>query len=147
MNYIKDQKVRFNNIEKINSIILNNIPKINQLYIDFIYELETRGLGSKYQEYYIDISSFYSKEVTLMAPYLYYQVDYNVLSDIANNMDYNGIIYKLEKSIIIEDYTFTLFRSVKAEIPKEELALLQKLGKIKEEMIPSRVETSVFCEF
>ena len=35
---------------------------------------------------------------------------------------------------------------MKADIPPEEMALLKQLGKIKEEMIPSSVSTSVYCE-
>ena len=155
MNYIEQELKKIeekkNHLQSVELILKDLIiqNQIRQIYIDYLFDndyfpianYETKRLC---KVSYIDYIN--EKIVNFSSLYINRIKEYKYLIDLCNDIGYdNDIRYTKEWAFKKDDWTFKIEETYSAKIPKEELDLLESLGKIKVEYISASKESRIFC--
>jgi len=121
---------------------------IRQLHIDFFYL--TNSFPRGWRKMPMSISSIVKRDDTLRVRcsnlYCDYKVNYEQIADKANGLTESGVEWRFEIKREYRGVTFFMEDYMMADLPAEEMILLKSLGKVKEEIVPASVNTSIYCE-
>jgi len=126
----------------------------NQLYIDFLdaidhLSLSRYTLDSRHKFGYSITYSDRTNKCTfnLITAYMTEKRTYAEIGDLVNSMGYGtDLAWHYIKSKEIDGVIFNLTKVFRTEMPEDDIKLLVQIGKIKEELIPSRVDTVMLCD-
>lgn len=124
----------------------------NQMFIDFVDEMGDyfntwyERPVHEYSNYYVNKYSD-KDEIVLHTPPLESDRNWEEIEDKINiPIDSEKFGYQYEDSKEIDGVTFLISGLVKAKLPEKDKMFLIKMGKIKEEIIPSSIETTLTCD-
>jgi hypothetical protein len=127
---------------------IEGMSMMNQMYIDFIYAMDiviSRRSVIVWEG--VDIKFEKGKPVLrILTPYLPYRASFNKIGHLINEMqDTEVAVYRYEVTHELDGVKFSIGDYITTELPEEYIKLLIGIGKIREEVVPSRIDRALSC--
>jgi hypothetical protein len=127
---------------------IEGMSMMNQMYIDFIYAMDgfiSRSSVIAWKG--VDITFENGKPVLrILTPYLPYRASFNKIGHLINEMqDTEVAVYRYEVTHELDGVKFSIGDYITTELPEEYIKLLIGIGKIREEVVPSRIDRALSC--
>lgn len=143
----KKEEERYQQIQYIKSVLADfrTYDIVRQAQIDLMYHFNV---------FFIPIQEIALRETDKLSlkiknPCIGFRVPYNKIAHLTTEIAYdNSITARFSKEYTFQGITFVISDYLTAEIPEEELTLLELLGKVEvtiEEAQPSKTTKTIFC--